>query len=98
LATSETVILGGGFEIVRSGNRHMLGRKKEIVFPSLAAQIVDNTSTMHADIHSVSQKVKLDMIGFSSSCLVPLLEPDRKERRLLHFGKKHWKKILSSEH
>jgi hypothetical protein len=83
---------------VRSGNRHMLGRKTEIVFPSLAAQIVENTSTMYEDIYSVSQKVKLDMIGFSSSCLVPLLEPDRKEMRLLHFGKKHWKKILSLEH
>jgi hypothetical protein len=76
----------------------MLGRKTEIVFPSLAAQIVENTSTMYEDIHSVSQKVKLDMIGFISSRLVPLLEPDRKEMRLLHFGKKHWKNILSLEH
>jgi hypothetical protein len=76
----------------------MLGRQTEIVFPSLAAQIVENTRTMHEDIHSVSQKVKLDMIRFSSSYLVPLLEPDREERRLLYFGKKHWKKILSLEH
>jgi hypothetical protein len=53
---------------------------------------------MYEDIHSVSQKVKLDMIGFISSRLVPLLEPDRKEMRLLHFGKKHWKNILSLEH
>jgi len=61
----------------------------EIIFPSLATQIVENTSTMHEDIHSVSQKVKLDMIGFSSSYLVSLLEPHGKEKRLLHFGKKH---------
>ncbi len=98
METFETVILGGGFEIRLIWKPTYAWEKDGDHFSFTAAQIVENTSTMHEDIHSVSQKVKLDMIGFSSSYLVLLLEPHGKERRLLHFGKKHWKKILSLEH